>query len=291
MIKIAGGRLRLSPKQIRLEELFTVDRILGSKGFQIESENSNHKTIFQKDLWTLQEGEMIFQIFDSLEFRRQLLSYILDEKDKQISNEVKALISLPEFNKDRESFSRTFEWYVGELMVRKFKSFSSSSGVTVKMLCRGLDSNAPGDYDVLSILGNLDVFYVECKTKKCHENDIRNSIERSKALHCKAAVIFRDSGFNENNLKGQIKSLAPQYDSGLNQILKINLKRFPESLVYQWEEIFFVHSNAEADKIEERIRTVLRTISARTSLTLSSTVMVKENYEGMGFDCSEIEIE
>ncbi len=42
------------------------------------------------------------------------------------------LVRKPEFRRDRQLYSTTFEWFVAELLIRKFMAFSSSFGVSVE---------------------------------------------------------------------------------------------------------------------------------------------------------------
>lgn len=52
------------------------------------------------------------------------------------SNEILMLLNQPCIVKERSRFDNTFEWYAGELMIRKFAAFSASHGVTIKDLKR-----------------------------------------------------------------------------------------------------------------------------------------------------------
>jgi len=99
------------------------------------------------------------------------------------------LVENPAFIKDRNRFSSTFEWYLGELLIKSFGAFSSSYGVTVKDVRRNSDDGDVGDFDVLSILGDMNLLYIETKSGALKPDGIIKAIERSLALHCVATVI------------------------------------------------------------------------------------------------------
>ncbi len=132
MIDVIGGPTQISPGQMRLPRLFSVERILASRGFQIKSEGIATDTLLTKNPWTFEEHNLMFEAFDNVIFRNELLTAIENPSFSSSHPEVSNLLALPTFKRDRNKFSTTFEWYVGELLVRKFQAFSSSFGVNVE---------------------------------------------------------------------------------------------------------------------------------------------------------------
>src|ERR1035441_572168 len=185
-----GGPTQISPGQIRLRQLFSVDRVLGARGFVVQKEASAKETLLGKDFWSHGDLNLMFDIFSDQGRSKDLLQSIEQDGYKPQTSEVAELVSRAEFIRDRQRYSSTFEWFVGELLVRRFMAFSSSFGVTVQNVIRNSDGGTSGDYDVLSVSGDLNLLYLECKTGKCHRQSILNSVERSIALHSVACIMF-----------------------------------------------------------------------------------------------------
>jgi hypothetical protein len=268
-------RTQLNARQIRLEQIFSVQRLLASRGFLIKSE-CNEKDTLLTSIWTDDDVDLIYKIFDEIVLRNALLISVSDKKISQQTPEiVKGLCTKQNFKFDRQAFSTTFEWYVGELMRRRFQAFSSSFGVTIQDVCRNLDDETAGDYDVLSILGNTEILYIECKTgEHPTRQKILNVIERSLSLHCIASVILLGTSININQLKQQLDGQIYPTLEGSLEILKLQIKDVSNSAVYQWHDCYFVEANEHGGQIEARLKTVLRLVAARQV----------ESYRGFGFD-------
>ena len=112
MKTFVGRPTQISPNQMRLRALFSVERILNARGFQIKTEGAASQTILEKEDWTWQDLELIFQIFEDLQMRLDLLRAILDRSYIPGSQPVKTLTNMPDFRWDRQRFSTTFEWFV-----------------------------------------------------------------------------------------------------------------------------------------------------------------------------------
>lgn len=125
MIFIEGGTL-LRPKQIRLTELFTVERVLASRGFEVASEGVGLDTLVARSTWARNEADLVFRIFDDRQKRKSLLDCIEGKCTFDVDPDLQNMSSYPNFTSTRQAFSHTFEWYVGELLIRRFGAFSSS---------------------------------------------------------------------------------------------------------------------------------------------------------------------
>ena len=73
------------------------------------------------------------------------------------------IVNAPFFTKERKRFDNTLEWFVAELMIRKFGAFASSFGVEVKNIIRNSTDTKAGDFDALVVLRNMNLAYFECK--------------------------------------------------------------------------------------------------------------------------------
>ncbi len=189
-------------------ELFSVERVLASRGFQINSEGIGRDTLLAKNFWSTNEFNLMFEVFDDITLRNDLLNVIENPSSVPHYPKVSELLILPNFQKDRNKFSKTFEWYVGELLVRRFQAFSSAFGVDVQNIVRNKDNGTAGDFDVLTILGDTNLLYIECKTGDCKQKSIKNTVERGLALHSLATVIFMGKGTEERKLKQQLNGLS-----------------------------------------------------------------------------------
>jgi len=286
MKTFVGGPTQISPHQMRLRALFSVERILSARGFQIKTEGAASQTILEKEDWIWQDLELIFQIFEDLQMRLDLLRAILDPNYISGIQPVKILTNMPEFRRDRQRFSTTFEWFVGELFIGRFGAFSSSFGVTVADLIRGSDGGTSGDYDVLSVLGDMSLLYVECKTGKCHISSILNSIQRSIALHSIACIILLESGVSKALLLQQLRGKSHPRFGTVPRLRTIATRGLLESNVYEWSGCFFI-SGGTSENIENRLRTVMRILAVYRSSVFEEIRPNPEEYGLMGYDYSE----
>jgi hypothetical protein len=281
MIMVKGGT-KVGVNQIRLDQIFTVERVLSSRGFSVKTEGSGEDTVLCKSLWSAEEANLVFSIFNNTTLRNELLEYIENKMGKSaVSNTVTQLIDIKEFKKDRQNFSTTYEWYVGELLVRKFMAFSSSYGVTVNDICRNSDGGTSGDFDVLSILGDMNLIYLECKSGKTKQKSVKSTLERSISLHCTASVFIRQK-ITTKGLKQQLSFKHPVFGCK-GEVIKLNIKNLPDSTIYKWFNCYFVDASESGGDIENKLKAVLRIIEASRVLINISTEPSEEEYKSVGY--------
>lgn len=239
------------------------------------------------DYWTQADLDHLYQLFESPQMRSELLRYIEAPDHVPNSDHVKALIARSEFRSDRQRYSTTFEWYVGELLIRKFMAFSSSFGVSVNNVYRNSDGGASGDYDVLSVLGDMNLLYVECKTGKCSLSSIRNTVERSIALHSVACVILLEAGITKAKLVQQLRSQIHPRLGKVATLATITTRGLPESEIFEWCDCFFMSANDAGGNVENRLRTVMRILAAYRSAIFEEIRPQPHEYRVMGYDYSE----
>ena len=279
---VLGGMTQINPNQLRLRQLFSVERILSARGLQVQTEGTATQTILEKDFWTQQDLDQMFQIFESTQMRSDLFRAISESTYIPSYSIVSDLVCKAEFRRDRQRYSTTFEWFVGELLIRKFMAFSSSFGVSVAGIFRNSDGGTSGDYDVLSVLGDMSLLYVECKTGKCHLSSILNTIERSIALHSVACIILLRDGVSKGMLLQQLRGQSHPRFGGISSFATIATRGLPESEIYEWGDCFFLSSN-----IENRLRTVMRILAAYRSSIFGEIRPHPREYQVMGYDYSE----
>jgi hypothetical protein len=288
MKTFVGGPTQISSTQIRLRELFSVERLLSARGFQVKKEASARDTILEKDHWSSQDLDLVFGIFNDPQKKADLVRTVLEPGYSPLSDGVRALTAMKELRRDRQRFSSTFEWFIGELLIRRFQSFSSSFGVIVADVTRGSDGETIGDYDVLSVLGDMGLLYIECKTGKCHQTSILNSIERSITLHSVACVIVLESGVSKAMLLQQLRGQRHPRFGTAPRLATIGIRGLPDSTIYEWSGCFFLFNDATTG-IESRLRTVMRILAAYRSSIFEEIRPQSNEYSLMGYDYSEDE--
>ena len=102
-------RTRIGKSQISLNEIFSVERILAARGFTISKSDSTLNTLMRIEVPTEEQISEFFESFDSTEKRRKMLTLAVDNSGEK-------------YQENRKLFSNTLEWYIGEVLVRKFSS-------------------------------------------------------------------------------------------------------------------------------------------------------------------------
>lgn len=259
MIFIEKGTL-LRPKQIRIEELITVSRVLASRGFHVTSEGMGLDTILPREVWTSSEANLIFDVFHSAHNRQQLLAYIMHNCIPG-SDLIDKVSSLPNFRPDRQAFTTTFEWYVGELLIREFCALSSSYGVKVSHLTRPGNGGECGDFDVISVMGDTSLFYIECKTGSFSRDEIVRMADRCKALHCTTGVMMLGKDIEAHSIKSKLEMLHPN-QGRMVTVMNVAIPSLPSSSVFKWGDLFFVAAGDSGGNVADKLRTILRLAAA-----------------------------
>ena len=73
--------------------------------------------------------------------------------------------------------------------MRQFQSFSSSFGVVVKNLSDSIDLPDIGDFDAISVMGDGNLLYVECKSGATDAEQIVKAVRRGRLIGSAATVI------------------------------------------------------------------------------------------------------
>lgn len=167
---------KLEPSQLNLRSLFTVVNILRSRGYEIKKTGNLNDLLIKNISLGDVDYENLLQVFNNTKFRKELLDYINDKSIPTDTN-ILRIINHQNFYKDSQSFTRTFEWYIGEVMVRFFEGFSFAYGVEVSNA--KLNGNNAGDFDTLVVMRNLGLLYFECKTGGFKSEEIEKTVARS----------------------------------------------------------------------------------------------------------------
>lgn len=272
-------------KQARLDRLFSVKNILSARGFDLKKEDEGDnlliRSIHQKKY---PNGEHLFAIFNNFQKRKELLRAIQHPDNGSDDKEIDKLVKHADFRNDRNKFSYTFEWYMGELVVRKFSAFSYSYGVEVEDIQRNETNTYAGDYDVLAVLRNLNLIYVECKTGKFNRESILKSVGRALSLHCDFVIIMIDNPINEDQLQDKLKK-AKHPLLPIHRLNQIQTKGNSASLIYDWMNCYLLTSSGD---IEEQIKTVLRVNQAKKILPQYMFGYENHEFEQLGYTIKTI---
>ncbi|MBK6822582.1 MAG: hypothetical protein IPG87_06170 [Saprospiraceae bacterium] len=138
------------------------------------------------------------------------------------------LLNQPCIVKERSRFDNTFEWYAGELMIRKFAAFSASHGVTIKDLKRNSNEKESGDFDSLVVLRDTNLAYFECKAGSFDFNSIRRCYVRMQMLNCQYSILFCVDNIDEEKLKWEISKI---------KIAGLNFTGWTKSYIWKTESL------------------------------------------------------
>jgi hypothetical protein len=278
----------IRPKQINLRELISVKDLLNSRGFNVKSEGQNNDLLIPEFRWPSVESNILFEALDDKLNRSEIDKLLKKEIDFPTKDSLKKLIESDGFDLDRKKYTTSFEWYIGELLVRNFSAFSHSYSVEIDNVKRNSTNTDSGDFDILSVLRNTNLIYVECKSGKSsniEQKHILKCIERALAVHCELAIMVIDDTINEEELKWSLKDITHPLAS-VSFLSKIEIKERPESSIYEWGNCFFISSKKN---IEEQISSVLRINEARKIFNGYTSGMCDESYSNLGYINTEIQ--
>jgi hypothetical protein len=286
VIFVKGSLLR--PKQLRLTELFSAERVLASRGFQIDKQGDGTDTIIPRNVWEAVEADAVFSAFNDVKARVELLHFSRGDGQMPTSPLAITVAQFLDFKKDHQAFTRTFEWYVGELLIRSFQAFSSSYGVEIKEILRSSGTSPAGDFDVLTVLGDTSLLYLECKTGGFDRAKTLAMIERAEVLHCAASVMFVGAPCTKVTIREMLKHAKYPRLPVTDAPRSISIKGVPGSDVFAWHDAYFVPADAGGGEIEPKLRTILRMISARR-IELDRVLTIEDSkFEQLGFEINAL---
>lgn len=282
---------QINHNQIPYGDFFNVQRVLASRGFRVASHSSSKDTILDKECWSKEEQNCIYKIFKKTISRTQLLDYIDGSKTNGLCRAVKNLVKSEEFIKDRERFSKTFEWFIGELFVREFMAYSHLNGVKIQNISGVNREPDIGDFDVMSILGDMRIIYVECKSgniSNISANKIKKAINRHILIHGSSCIIFVGQGTNENHVIHEIDSIKKEENSEFAswELHKIQIPKNNDSFVYKFKSCYIIPSDKSFGSIVSKFETSLRLIEAdKNAVNIGISA---GDYNQIGFDANKL---
>ena len=272
----------MDPKLINLRKLFSVKDVLKARGFDVTQvgDGTNLFLPVKRGI----DSALLFNCFDNTKVRKDILQRIKNPSFDSRYKLIDELFRRNEFVATREAFSATFEWYIGELLVRKFSAFSSAYGVEVANIQRNTTGKASGDFDVLAVLRNVSLAYVECKTGNFNREAVLRCVERAVSLHCEFSIIMVDKIISERKLLGILGDIEHPL-TGSNWLNRLVVKGHPTSRVYDWMNCYFLSSTAN---VEEQLRAVLRVNEAKKAYSQYILGLSEESFSRYGYECQTL---
>jgi hypothetical protein len=275
---------KISPIQINTRLLFSVREILLSRGFEVVSEDSVEKLLITEENIYDEIWDKLYNIYFNNKLRTELKK-VLYQKAEAASTEIIELLEHAKFINKYSRFDNTFEWFAGELMIRKFSAFSASYGITVKDIIRNSTNTESGDFDSLVVLRNTNLAYFECKAGSFDKSSILKCYERMLSLNCEYSILFCVEKINDEKIIWNTKDVKIPVVNGHN-LNKINIKGRSHDLIYDLNNCYILDMTGN---IENKIRTVLRINSAKINSLYSSITPGNETLEMLGYKVETID--
>lgn len=274
----------ISPRQLNTRELFSVQQILLSRGFEVLQIDTVDKLLVVEENLNDEVWETLYNIYLDTKLRTELKEHLYS--GKQIESKFgKKLVSHPKFVKKYYRFDNTFEWFAGELMIRKFAALSAAFGVTVKNIQRNSTGTEAGDFDSLVVLRDTKLAYFECKAGGFDGQSISKCYERMLALNCEYSILFCVENIKEENLiweSNQFKIPTINWHC----LSKISIKGLEHDCIYQINNCYLVDMSGD---IENKIRTVLRVNSAKINSLHNAISPGDDDYIQLGYNYNKLE--
>lgn len=250
-------------------EYSTIENLLRQRGHEVTKLGQDKDILIPRlddaDLSKVFKG-LLFNLMQKPSFKQCLRDWAYADKPS-LENRfelVNSYINIgSNFNKDfgklrdnaelrRRFYATTFEWYVSELMVRKFGARVSGFGICLR------DASPDDEFDSISVIDDGLVF-VECKTgKESLLKGVEKFVRRDREL-CAAYSLYifdRDWTFNkEHDDLPDIKKSEAQ-NSGMASLQRISHQRLSFYSV-QSQDRWFLAASAFSN-LEDCIRHMLR---------------------------------
>lgn len=280
----------ISPSQINLRQLLSVERVLAARGLKVASHDSKSTTLLATEDRGADFEDLFYAKFSNSNVRFELLN--ISEGKLSITEAKYSMEIVENVILDRQRFSSTIEWYIGEMLVREFHSFSFAFGVKVA----GLSDGDIGDYDVLSVMGDTSLLYIECKSGSTDLEQIRKVVRRGRLIASAATVIALDK--KSGTLSKLTKILADHLHPELGlkvQVFGLSAIGLQNSQIFVWGNTYFLPLTSES--LENSTRTLLRLIGQQKAGNYNYSIVcsapfdngTESMFSSMGFKFTETE--
>ena len=179
---------------------------------------------------------------------------------------------------------------LGEILIREFHAFSYATGLEISALSDADTSRALGDFDVVSVMRDMSVIYIECKSGGTDFEQIRKATRRSRLLGAATVLIVLDKKTgNFDRLKQALSSEKHPVHDLTTTVYRLSSYKLPQSEIYGWGSILFVPITAE--NLVNCLRTAFRfnskmklnSITYEANFTGGFGIEVKNLFNSDGF--------
>jgi len=234
--------------------------------------------LIKESNWEDEIWEKLYIVFDNYKLRKDLKQFLYQKKDIQ-TNEVKEITKHSKFVNEYQRFDNTFEWFAGEMMIKKFSAFSASFGIEIKNIKRNSTNTSAGDYDSLVVLRDMNLAYFECKAGSFDESAIQKCYERMLSLNCEYSILFCVEDLNKDNIKWKSSKVKIPVVNG-HQLNMIFVKDNPKDLIYDLHNCYIIDMKGS---IENKIKTILRVNAAKINQLHYGIGIDKETFKNLGY--------
>lgn len=274
----------IAPRQINTRELFSVPKILLSRGYEVTRTDQAEKLLITEENQYDEIWNTLFDIYDDTKLRTELKGWLY-KKIESKSEDIIKLLNHPKYVNEYKRFDNTFEWFVGELMIRKFAAFSASFGVTVRDIKRNSTGTESGDFDSLVVLRDTNLAYFECKAGGFDNDSILKCYERMLSLNCQYSILFCVENINEEKLLWDTQKVQiPLVNQ--HSLNRIHIKGKEKDVIYDLNNCYIVDMTGD---IENKIRTVLRINAAKINSTHHIMSPDNETFGMLGYEVATID--
>lgn len=274
----------ISQNQINTRQLFSVKQILLSRGFEVTNEDTNEKLLITEENSYDEIWVKIFKVFNDYRLRTELKNFLYWQNEVT-SFEVKEIVAHPKFVKEYQRFDNTFEWFAGELMIKRFAAFSASFGVTIRDIMRNTTTTSAGDYDSLVVLRNTNLAYFECKAGGFDNLAIMKCYERMLSLNCEYSILICVENIDEKKIIWDCSKVKVPVTNG-HDLNKIYIKGRELDIIYDLHNCYIIDLSRN---IENKIRTILRVNAAKINQLHYSIGVSKDTFNKLGYEVQTLD--
>lgn len=274
---------RLSENQVLFSDIFSVKKILTSRWFDVISENDASKLLINEEDYDNPIWNKLYEVFYNANLRTDIKRYLYEGTEPR-SLQVRELILDARFHGNSSKFDNTFEWFAWELMKKEFSAFSASFWVELSWIIRPRTWYALWDYDAVSVLRNLQLAYLECKSGDYDHESIMKCYDRMVLLNAEFSIFFCIKNIDEEVLKW----LSTKINTG-----GITAMHYLCSIA-NWENKVYEIANCYIMDISwdmvEKVRIILRTNAAKINQLHYGMSMDDDGYRAIGLEYQAIDI-
>lgn len=273
--------MTLNNPKVESKHLFSVRDTLEFNGFEVLNVEDKRETLLPTLKWVENESDLVFSIFNDEEARNELYYKIIDENFHLSVYKVKELLKEENFLPEVQRYFTTFEWYIGQLMIKHFGALSASYGLSIKDT---FNSENDSYYDLLVVLRNSNLMYFKNKVEHFTKESVLDALNQGISIYCEATVMFTDAGIKDTKIMSTLKSVKHPFDENA-EIKKVSLKDNQDSFIYEWSNFYFI---SDAGDIQEKLRIIMRLNAIKKVSILNKLLESEENYQKFGFECKKI---